>query len=70
MAHCVWGATGTAGDPCSVWQLIAPSHLLSAQRPEHEQPHGASAGPLPPPALPGGAVSRCFAGLGGEAQVL
>lgn len=37
------------------------------QRPEHEQPHGAAAWPFPSPALPGGAVSRCFLGLGGEA---
>lgn len=35
---------------------------LSAQRPQHEQPHGAAARPLPTPALPGGAVSRCLVG--------
>lgn len=35
---------------------------LSTQRPQHEQPHGAAARPLPTPVLPGGAVSRCLVG--------
>lgn len=45
-------------------RLTAPSRFVSTQRPEHEQPHGAAAWPLPPPALPGGAVSRGLRGLG------
>lgn len=68
------GVRGNPGALCGGLELTvrdgaravtAPSPPLSVQRPEHEQPHGAPAWPLQPPALPGGAVSRCLVGSWG-----
>lgn len=43
---------------CGAGAAGAHGSVVSPQRPEHEQPHGAAARALPPAALPGGAVSR------------